>query len=264
MDRYLAIFPIPCDQCAGLVEREKQGGTHRVLQNIFSSERKTLYLLLGCSFVCVRFYFARGGMHWAADASHHIAQSYLVARAIADGELPIWTFLMGMDRLTCKLRLRLLLSRRPGRFFLPGYIPIPQIGHVLHAHTLWNRHVLFGEQPVPIASRRIYRGPGLRAVFLAHTACTYYGTITRLTVLRPLALVLLCCRIPYPIPYKVRAALIGGLSIALLNFTHPGYGLSNGILGMLLYRAALVLMEPSRHEIVFPRWRFTPGPGHLF
>ena len=32
------------------------------------SERKTLYLLLACSVVCVRFYFARGGMHWAADA----------------------------------------------------------------------------------------------------------------------------------------------------------------------------------------------------
>ena len=25
-------------------------------------------------------------------------------------------------------------------------------------------------------------------------------------------------------PYKVRAALLGGLSMALLNFTHPGYG----------------------------------------
>ena len=33
------------------------------LQNVFSSERKTLYLLLVCSLVCVRYYFARGGMH---------------------------------------------------------------------------------------------------------------------------------------------------------------------------------------------------------
>ena len=34
-------------------------------------------------------------MHWGADASHHIAQSYLAARTIADGQWPIYTFFMG-------------------------------------------------------------------------------------------------------------------------------------------------------------------------
>ncbi len=47
------------------------------LTDVFASERKPVYLLLGCSLLCVRFYFAPGAMHWGADASHHITQSHL-------------------------------------------------------------------------------------------------------------------------------------------------------------------------------------------
>ena len=195
------------------------------LQNVFSSERKTLYLLLACSLVCVRFYFARGGMHWAADASHHIAQSYLVARAIADGELPIWTFLMGNGS-------PYMQNYGFAFFYLVGLVDFFCRNIFLSLKlVMGTTHVLSGIGMYYLASSLCQ---SRRAGFIAglgYVLCFWHTQ--HVLIMGRLPLSLFYALLPWPFyaveclirsSYKVRAALIGGLGIALLNFTHPGYG----------------------------------------
>ncbi|MXZ11799.1 MAG: hypothetical protein F4Y79_20460 [Gemmatimonadetes bacterium] len=195
------------------------------LQNVFSSERKTLYLLLACSLVCVRFYFARGGMHWAADTSHHIAQSYLVARAIADGELPIWTFLMGNGS-------PYMQNYGFAFFYLVGLVDFFCRNIFLSLKlVMGTAHVLSGIGMYYLASSLCQ---SRRAGFIAglgYVLCFWHTQ--HVLIMGRLPLSLFYALLPWPFyavenlirsSYKVRAAFIGGLSIALLNFTHPGYG----------------------------------------
>lgn len=195
------------------------------LQNVFSSERKTLYLLLACSLVCVRFYFARGGMHWAADASHHIAQSYLAARAIADGELPIWTFFMGNGS-------PYMQNYGFAFFYLVGLVDFFCRDIFLSLKlVMGTTHVLSGIGMYYLASSLCQ---SRRAGFIAglgYVLCFWHTQ--HVLIMGRLPLSLFYALLPWPFyaveymvrsSYKVRAALIGGLGIALLNFTHPGYG----------------------------------------
>ncbi|MDE0554086.1 MAG: hypothetical protein OXI24_07730, partial [Candidatus Poribacteria bacterium] len=195
------------------------------LQNVFFSERKTLFLLLACSLVCVRFYFARGGMHWAADASPHIAQSYLVARAIADGELPIWTFLMGNGS-------PYMQNYGFAFFYLVGLVDFFCRDIFLSLKlVMGTTHVLSGIGMYYLASSLC---KSRRAGFIAglgYVLCFWHTQ--HVLIMGRLHVSLFYALLPWPFyaveslirsPYKVRAALLGGLSIALLNFTHPGYG----------------------------------------
>ena len=195
------------------------------LQNIFSSERKTLYLLLACSFVCVRYYFARGGMHWAADASHHIAQSYLAARAIADGELPIWTFLMGNGS-------PYMQNYGFAFFYLVGLVDFLCRDIFLSLKLIMSTtHILSGIGMYYLASSLCQ---SRRAGFIAglgYVLCFWHTQ--HVLIMGRLPLSLFYALLPWPFyaveslirsSYKMRAVLLGGLSIALLNFTHPGYG----------------------------------------
>ena len=195
------------------------------LQNIFSSERKTLSLLLACSFVCVRFYFARGGMHWAADASHHIAQSYLAARAIADGELPIWTFLMGNGS-------PYMQNYGFAFFYLVGLVDFLCRDIFLSLKLIMGTtHILSGIGMYYLASSLCQ---SRRAGFIAglgYVLCFWHTQ--HVLIMGRLPMSLFYALLPWPFyaveylirsSYKMRAVLLGGLSIALLNFTHPGYG----------------------------------------
>ena len=195
------------------------------LQNVFSSERKTLYLLLACSLVCVRFYFARGGMHWGADASHHIAQSYLVARAIADGELPIWTFFMGNGS-------PYMQNYGFAFFYLVGLVDFLCRDIFLSLKLIMGTtHILSGIGMYYLASSLCQ---SRRAGFIAglgYVLCFWHTQ--HVLIMGRLPLSLFYALLPWPFyaveclirsPYKVQSALIGGLGIALLNFTHPGYG----------------------------------------
>ncbi len=195
------------------------------LQNVFSSERKTLYLLLGCSLVCVRFYFARGGMHWSADASHHIAQSYLVARAIADGELPIWTFLKGNGS-------PYMQNYGFAFFYIVGLVDFFCRDIFLSLKLIMGTtHILSGIGMYYLTSSLCQ---SRRAGFIAglgYVLCFWHTQ--HVLIMGRLPLSLFYALLPWPFyaveymirsSYKVRAALLGGLSIALLNFTHPGYG----------------------------------------
>lgn len=195
------------------------------LQNVFSSERKTLYLLLACSVVCVRFYFARGGMHWSADIPPHITQSYLAAKAIADGELPIWTFLMGNGS-------PYLQNYGFAFFYLVGLIDFFCRDIFLSLKlVMGTTHVLSGIGMYYLASSLCQ---SRRAGFIAglgYVLCFWHTQ--HVLIMGRVPLSLFYALLPWPFyaveslirsPYKMRAALLGGLSIALLNFTHPGYG----------------------------------------
>ena len=195
------------------------------LQDVFSSERKTLYLLLGFSFVCVRFYFARGDMHWSADAAPHIAQAYLAARAIADGELPIWTFLIGNGS-------PYMQNYGFAFFYLVGLVDFFCRNIFLSLKLVMSTtHVLSGIGMYYLASSLCQ---SRRAGFIAglgYVLCFWHTQ--HVLIMGRLPPSLFYALLPWPFyaveslirsSYKMRAALIGGLSIALLNFTHPGYG----------------------------------------
>ena len=195
------------------------------LQDVFSSERKTLYLLLACSLVCVRFYFAPGGMHWSADAPPHIAQSYLVARAIADGELPIWTFLMGNGS-------PYMQNYGFAFFYLVGMVDFFCRDIFLSLKLIMGTtHILSGIGMYYLVSSLCQsRRAGLVAG-LGYVLCFWHTQ--HVLIMGRLPLSLFYALLPWPFyaveslirsSYKMRAALLGGLSIALLNFTHPGYG----------------------------------------
>ena len=195
------------------------------LQNVFSSERKTLFLLLGCSLVCVRFYFAPGGMHWAADAAPHIARAYLASRAIADGELPIWTFLMGNGS-------PYMQNYGFAFFYLVGLVDFFCRDIFLSLKlVMGTTHVLSGVGMYYLASSLCQ---SRRAGFIAglgYVLCFWHTQ--QVLIMGRLPLSLFYALLPWPFyaveslirsSYKMRAAFIGGLGIALLNFTHPGYG----------------------------------------
>ena len=68
----------------------------QLLSLTLRSGRATWALLAAATFVLTRYYFASGESHWAGDASAHMAYAYAAVRAIADGQWPLWTNLMGV------------------------------------------------------------------------------------------------------------------------------------------------------------------------
>ena len=195
------------------------------LKDVFASERKPVYLLLGCSLLCVRYYFASGEMHWGADASHHIAQSYLAARTIADGQWPIWTFFMGNGS-------PYLQNYGFAFFCLVGFVDLLCRDLYLSLKLIMaGTHIISGIGMYCFVSSLCQ---SRRAGFIAglgYVLCFWHTQ--QVLMMGRLPLSLFYALLPWPFyavesmirsPYKMRAALLGGASLALLNFTHPGYG----------------------------------------
>ena len=204
-------------------------GRHRILtdflQACFASQRKTLFLLTGCLLLCVRFYFARGELSWAADASHHIASSWLAAQTIADGQVPIWTFFIGTGS-------PYLQNYGFAFFYLVGLVDLVCRDLFLSLKLVMAAaHVLSGiGMYYLVASLCRSRRPGFIAG-LGYALCFWHTQ--HVLIMGRLPLSLFYALLPWAFywiervvnsPYKMRAALLGGVSIALLNFTHPGYG----------------------------------------
>ena len=195
------------------------------LQDCFASQRKTLWLLAGCSLLCVRFYFARGEWSWAGDASHHIVSSWLTAQTIAEGQVPIWTFFMGTGSLY-------LQNYGFAFFYLVGLVDLVCRDLSLSLKLVMAAtHVLSGiGMYYLVASLCRSR----RAAFIAglgYVLCFWHTQ--HVFIMGRLPLSLFYALLPWAFywiervvnsPYRMRAALLGGVSMALLNFTHPGYG----------------------------------------
>lgn len=203
----------------------RRGVLSDFLQRCFASRARTSWLLLFSLLVCIRFYFARGELSWAADASHHIAISWLAAEAIASGETPYWTFFMGTGS-------PYMQNYGFAFFYLVGLVDLvcPDLFLSLKL-TMAAAHLLSGlGMYFLVAGICRSRRAGFVAG-LGYAMCFWHTQ--QVLIMGRLSLSLFYAVLPWAFhyvervaasPYKMRAALLGAVSVGLLNFTHPGYG----------------------------------------
>ena len=195
------------------------------LQHCFASPTRTLVLLVFSLLVSVRFYFSGGELNWAADASHHIVTSWLAAEAIAAGEAPVWTFFMGTGS-------PYLQNYGFAFFYLVGLVDLLCRDLSLSLKlTMAAGHLLSGLGMYFLVAG-ICRSR--RAGFIAglgYALCFWHTQ--QVIIMGRLSLSLFYAVLPWAFHYvervassprRMRAALLGAVSVALLNFTHPGYG----------------------------------------
>ncbi len=194
------------------------------LQHCFASRTRTLGLLAGSLLVCVRFYFARGELSWTADASHHIAMSWLAAEAIAAGQVPFWTFSMGTGS-------PYLQNYGFAFFYLVGVVDLLCRDLFLSLKlTMAAAHLLSGFGMYFLAAGLCRSRRAGFVAGLGYALCFWHTQ--QVLIMGRLALSLFYAILPWAFHYvervvaspsRMRAALLGGVSMALLNFTHPGY-----------------------------------------
>ena len=217
----------PCSSCAR--RAPLQEARHRVLteflQDCFASPRKTLWLLTASLLVCGRFYFARGDLSWAADASHHLAHSWIAAQAIADGQLPIWTFFIGTGSPVFQTYGFVF-------FYLAGLVDLVLGDFYLSLKLIMGTaHVLSGIGMYLLAASLCRSRAAGFIAGLAYALCFWHTQ--HVLLMGRLSLSLFYAFLPWAFywieqvvdgPRRMRAALLGGVCLALLTFTHPGYG----------------------------------------
>ena len=202
---------------------------HRVLseflQDCFASPRKTLWLLTASLAVCGRFYFARGEPTWAADASHHLAHSWIASRAIADSQVPIWTFFIGTGS-------PIFQTYGFVFFYLVGLVNLIFDDFFLSLKLIMGAaHVLSGIGMYLLAASLCRSRSAGFIAGLAYGLCFWHTQHVLLMGRLPLSL--FYAFLPWAFywieqvvdgPRRMLAALLGGATLALLTFTHPGYG----------------------------------------
>ena len=195
------------------------------LQCCFASPARTLWLLAGSLLVCTRFYFALGELSWAADASHHIVMSWLAVEAIAAGQVPVWTFFMGTGS-------PYLQNYGFAFFYLVGVVDLLCRDLFLSLKlTMAAAHLLSGIGMYFLAAGLCRSRRAGFVAGLGYALCFWHTQ--QVLIMGRLPLSLFYAILPWAFHYvervvaspsKMRAALLGGVSLALLNFTHPGYG----------------------------------------
>ena len=206
-----------------------QEARHRVLteflQDCFASAPRTFWLLTGSLLVCLRYYLAAGDLSWGGDASHHIAHSWLAARAIADGQVPIWTFFIGTGS-------PVFQTYGFAFYYLLGLVDLAVGDLVLSLKLVMAAaHVLSGIGMYLLASTLCRSRPAGFIAGLAYALCFWHTQHVLLMGRLPLSL--FYALLPWAFYWieqvvdserRMRAALPGGACLALLAFTHPGYG----------------------------------------
>ena len=206
-----------------------QEARHRVLtaflQDCFASPGKTLWLLTASLFVCGRFYFARGEPSWAADAAHHLAHSWIAAQAIADGQVPIWTFYIGTGSPVFQTYGFVF-------FYLAGLVDLFLGDFYLSLKLILGAaHVLSGIGMYLLAASLCRSRAAGFIAGLAYALCFWHTQ--HVLLMGRLSLSLFYAFLPWAFywieqvvdgPRRMPAALLGGASLALLTLTHPGYG----------------------------------------
>ncbi len=195
------------------------------LQDCFDSPRKTLWLLTGCLLVSLRYYLSRGELSWSADASHHIAHSWLAARAIADGQVPVWTFFIGTGS-------PVFQTYGFAFFYLVGLADLVFGDFFLSLKLVMAAgHLVSGLGMYHLASSLCRSRPAGFIAGLGYALCFWHAQ--HVLIMGRLPLSLFYALLPWAFYWieqvvdsrrRMRAALLGGVSLALLGFTHPGYG----------------------------------------
>ena len=222
-----ALFVLLFTAVVSVLYREiRAGDLTWYLQQTLSNNRKAVSLLLGCALVCVRYYFAPGELSWAGDASHHIVTAQLAATTIRDGELPVWTFYMGNGS-------PYLQNYGFVFFYLVGFVDLV-FGDIFTTLKLVMvvTHVLSGLGMYRLTERLCHSRRAGFVAGLGYVLCFWH--VQHVLIMGRLPLSLFYALLPWTFyavetlihsRYKIRAAALGGAGIALMNCTHPGFGL---------------------------------------
>ena len=212
------------------------------LCKVFETETRTLLAVGLTCLLCVRFYFARGDSNLAADTPTHISYAWVASQAFSHGEIPIWTNYFGAGSPYLQFYGFLF-------FYLCGLV------------DLLFRDLFFSIKLV-MAGGHVFSGIGMylfvrtlcdsrRAGFLAGIAYVLsVWHIQQVLIMGRLPLSVFYALLPYPFYFferllsaclraarrqacgdatgrpvmftKLPCAIGGGLTLALLAFTHPG------------------------------------------
>ena len=195
------------------------------LRHCFACPRRTLWLLAASVAVCGRFYFARGEPTWAADASHHLVHAWTAARAIADGQLPFWTFSIGAGS-------PVFHTYGFVFFYLTGLVDLLLGDFFLSLKLIMGAaHMLASLGMYLLAASLCRSRPAGFVAGLAYALCFWPTQHVLIMGRFPLSLfyaflpwTFWCVEQVLDSPRRIRAAVLGGAGLALLSFTHPGYG----------------------------------------
>ena len=194
------------------------------LQESLRSDKSALLLLGIVSLVCVRYYFARGALHWSGDAAQHIAYVEITARELALFNFPTWTFAIGNGS-------PYLQNYGSLFFYLAGLFTLAvqdlNLGIKL---CLVFAHVLSGLGMFLFIRHLTH---SRRAGFFAGLAFVLsFWHVQQVLIMGRLPLALFYGLLPFAFwaiemlarsGYRIRAASIGAIALASLFFTHPGY-----------------------------------------
>ena len=195
------------------------------LRGVFQRERKTRILLLAASAVSVRYYFAAGELSWAGDAPHHISLAWVTAEALARGEVPFWTYYFGAGS-------PYLQFYGPLFFYATGLVDL-LFGDIYQSIklVLGAAHIASGLGLYLLARQVGCRRGASFFAGLCYVLCFWH--VQQVLVMGRFALGLFYALLPWPFFFFERlrssqqplaVALGGGLALAALNYTHPGYG----------------------------------------
>ena len=220
-----------------------------LLAHILASETRSLWALTLSGLVIARFYLAPGQACWAGDAPSHITYAHLASSSLARGEWPIWSNMMGSGTpylqfygflFPCLIGLVNLLSRD---LFLSLKL------------VLFAAHVLSGIGIYRFA--RVACKSRAAALFagLAYLLCFWHAQ--QVLIMGRLPLSLFYALLPWPFyffertrwpAHRLNAIIGGGIGLALLAFTHPGYAF--WATGLLSLYALLRLLSLRRADLL--------------
>ena len=197
----------------------------RFLCAVFQNEVRTRVLLLATSAVGVRYYFAVGELSWAGDAPHHISLAWVTAESLSRLEFPFWTYYFGAGSPYLQ-------------FYGPLFFCAAAVVDLLIGDIYWSIKLLLGAAHIAsgLGVYLLARELGCRRAEsmlagLVYVLCFWH--VQQVLVMGRFALGLFYALLPWPFVFFERlrtserplaSASGGGLAIAALNYTHPGYG----------------------------------------
>jgi hypothetical protein len=197
----------------------------RFVEAALDSEARAVGVLGLGSLVLVRYYFAPGQPGWGGDAAEHIAYAAIAARAFAEGEIPIWTnyFAGGSPYLQFYGFLF---------FYVIGLVDLA-VGDLFSSLKLvmGGAHAFSGLSMYWLVRTACCSRPAGLAAGLAYVLSFWH--VQQVLIMGRLPLSLFYALLPLPFcgfelarlgRWRLPAVLGGGLCLAGLVFTHPGYG----------------------------------------
>lgn len=244
----LLLAAILLDCCALFYVEWTRGSLSSFFARVFASHSATLLVLLAFSLLACRFYFARGELSWGGDAPQHIVYASIAAQTFSNGEIPIWTFLLGNGS-------PYLQNYGFLFFYAAGLLDLLFRDIFLSLKFLLATcHVLSGIGMYYLAQRLCQSRQAAFIAALAYVLCFWHTQ--QVLIMGRLPLGLFYALLPWPFfacegllsTRPIRAITIGALSLCALFFTHPGYGTHAALL-LALYGLLRLWTWRTRSDI---------------